>query len=59
MLIQYSIKSNYGKQFMYPENQTARGICKLTKKRTLSSADLRIAQEMGIMNEQVMAKPNF
>lgn len=47
MLIQYLIKSVYGRELYYPANAAAQYVCKLTNTATLSAKHLEILRAMG------------
>jgi len=48
MIAQFTFKSVYGRQLVYPVNQLAKDFTKLTGTLTLSSSQLSIIQDMGI-----------
>lgn len=47
MEVLITIKAVYGKELIYPANDTAKLLTRLTGRTTLSNGDLSIAQEMG------------
>lgn len=52
--LQYRIKEVYGRPLIYPVNETANLFCKLLVKKTLTDADLKIAEQLGHKLERVM-----
>ncbi len=52
--LQYRIKNVYGVDRMYPANESAVTILKLTRQKTLCAEDLEIAKELGLEPEQVL-----
>lgn len=50
------VRANYGTEAVYPANDTARLLCKLTGKKTFSHADLCTIEALGFVIEQ-QAKP--
>lgn len=51
--VQYRIKQVYGNDMLYPANDIAETIVKLTGKKTLDASSLRLAAELGFESERV------
>lgn len=52
--LQWRLKQVYGIDTMYPANDIAETICKLTGKKTLSTADIILAEKLGFKSERIM-----
>jgi hypothetical protein len=51
--IQITVKNVYGQTTIYPYCETAKKLCRLTKKKTFDNADLTIIESLGYVIEQV------
>lgn len=51
--LQYRIKQVYGNDMMYPANDIAETIVKLTGKKTLDETALKLSSQLGFENERV------
>lgn len=49
MQLLIEIRTVYGNEAIYPANEAAASICKLTGKKTLSRADLAVAESLGFV----------
>lgn len=47
MIVKVKIKSNYGSDFIYPVNETARLFTDITKTKTLSKEVISIIKSLG------------
>ncbi len=47
MLIQYTSKTIYGKEYHYPSSKDAETLCKLIKRPTLTNHHLAICKDAG------------
>ena len=47
MIVKVKIKSNYGSDFIYPVNETARLFTEITKTKTLSKEVINLIKALG------------
>lgn len=53
------VRSKYGRDLIYPVNETAKALCALTGKRTFDTGDIRIIKQLGYDVEEVPQSLNL